>query len=263
MVGRRSSTQAGELLTYLSSLARKEVRSTYLKQNLGLIASNIALSCSSLVGVKLEALYFEGDEWKGSKLNKATFDNCAFLEIVLNDCAWVDCHFIGCQIEGLTYNDTTRFDNSVFDDGCHVLGILRDENNITSFRTYIPRECQDIIESLGAHFPSKQLPRSIQVGPVRNDLRSCLEAFLRIFSRNTGATQNLIDMKLGTRAPLFQNSVLPVLIEYGLVRKTEYRGRGHQNRYELAYPVDQILKAENREATVSSNLVGFWDKLRD
>ena len=54
-----------------------------------------------------------------------------------------------------------------------------------------------------------------------------------------------------------------MLIDYGLVRKTDYRGKGHQARFELAYPVEQILKAENPEASLPNNLVGFWEKLRD
>ena len=62
---------------------------------------------------------------------------------------------------------------------------------------------------------------------------------------------------------MFRNSVLPMLIDYGLVRKTDYRGKGHQARFELAYPVEQILKAENLEASLPNNLVGFWEKLRD
>ena len=42
VVRQRSVEQTGDLLAYLGSLANKEVRSTYLKQNLGLMASNIA-----------------------------------------------------------------------------------------------------------------------------------------------------------------------------------------------------------------------------
>ena len=259
----RSPKQVGDLFAYLSSLAGSEVRSTYLKQNLGLLASSVASTVTSIAEVKLKSMYFEGAEWKGSKLAKVTFNRCTFLDVVINDCEWVDCHFINCQINGLTYNVTTRLDGSHFDENCHVLGLLKDEHGSALFRTYISEKCQAILESLGAHFPTEQQPRSIQIRPIRNNLRGCLEAFLRIFSRTTGATESLIDLKLGKRAPLFRNSVLPMLIDYGLVRKTDYRGKGHQARFELAYPVEQILKAENPEASLPNNLVGFWEKLRD
>ena len=259
----RSDEQATKLLACLNSLADKEVRTTYLKQNLGLIASNVAPACTSLAGVKLQSMYFEGDEWKGSKLAEVTFDRCTFLDVVLNDCVWVNCHFIRCQIDGLTYSETTRLDGSDFDENYRVLGVLKDEDGSLSFRNYNPETCQSILESLGACFPSEQQTRSAPVETVRKDLRACLEAFLRIFSRTTGATENLIDRKLGVRAPLFRHSVMPALIHYGLVRKTDYRGRGQQCRFELAYPVEQILKAENPESPLHGNLVKFWDELRN
>ena len=263
MIRHRSPEQAGKFFDYLSVLAYTEVRSTYLKQNLGLIAASVASINTSVAGVKLESMYFEGAELKGSKLTEATFIRCTFIDVVINDCEWIDCQFISCQINGLTYNVATRLDGLKFDENCHVLGLLKDEDDSSMFRTYVPEQCQAILESLGAHFPIKQQTRSIQIRPIRNDVRGCLEAFLRIFSRTTGAAEHLIDLKLGTRSPLFRNSVLPVLIDYGVVRKTPYRGRGQQFRFELAYPVEQILKAENPEASLPSNLVGFWEKLRD
>ena len=263
VVRSRSDEEAGKLIANLSTLAAKEVRSTYLKQNLGLIASNIASASERLAGVKLEGMYFEGDEWKGSRVRAATFERCTFIDVDLDDCVWDDCHFISCQVEGLTYNNTTKLDGSSFDENCHVSGILSHDGSPTSLRSYVPHRCQAILESLGVHFPQDEQTQSVQLRPIRNDLRACLEAFLRIFSRTTGATENTIDRKLGTRFPLFRKSMMPTLIGYGLVRKTDYRGRGHQDRFELAYPVEQILKAENPEAAVPSILIRFWDKLRD
>ena len=153
VIRHRSPEQAGKFFDYLSVLAYTEVRSTYLKQNLGLIAASVASINTSVAGVKLESMYFEGAELKGSKLTEATFIRCTFIDVVINDCEWIDCQFISCQINGLTYNVATRLDGLKCDENCHVLGLLKDEDDSSMFRTYVPEQCQAILESLGAHFP--------------------------------------------------------------------------------------------------------------
>ena len=258
----RSADESSELIRFVSSLAANEVRSTYIKQNAGLIAANVASACTGMPEVTLEAMYFEGDEWKESHLSHVTFKRCNFIDIVLSGCVWEHCHFTNCQIDGMTYDSATSLKGSQFDESCRVLGILKDERGSSTFRTYVLDRCQAILESLGAGFLHEQTFQHDKVRQVKADVRNSLDAFLRIFSRTTGTTDRVINTKLGKRAPLFRSAVLPVLIKYGLVRRTQYRGGGQQNRYELAYPVEQILKSENPDAPLPRNLVDFWETLR-
>ena len=247
---------------YLNSLARSEVRSSYLKQNVGLIVARAASAYQPLKGAKIEAAYFEGDEWKESQLEEVTFEKCTFLNVVLTGCRWINCRFAACDFNGLSYDVTTSLRGSEFDRNCRVLGVLRVEEGLDHFRTYVPDKCQTIVELLGGRFMAEQHHHADTVAPVRDDLRSCLEAFLRIFSRNTGASDQVIALKLGSRRPLFRQSVLPLLSEHELIRKTQYRGSGHQDRFELVYPVEEILMAEDPEAPVTRSLVDFWEGLR-
>lgn len=249
-------------LRYLNSLARSEVRSGYLKQNIGLIVARAASACPPLKRAKIEAMYFEGDEWKESQLKEVTFERCTFLNAVLSGSRWIDCRFLACDFNGLSYNVRTSLKGSEFDTNCRILGVLKVEEDSDHFRTYVPEKCRTIIGSLGGRFTAEQRDHVDAVVPVNDDLRGCLETFLRIFSRNTGASDQVIDLKLGRRRPLFRKSVLPPLLEHELIRKTQYRGSGHQDRFELVYPVEEILMAEDPEAPVSRSLVEFWDELR-
>ncbi len=56
--------------------------------------------------------------------------------------------------------------------------------------------------------------------------------------------------KLGKRYANFESQVLPLLTDYDVIRATEYRGSGHQRRFELNYPIEQILKAGDPDAAV-------------
>ena len=207
-------------------------------------------------------MYFEGDEWKESQLREVTFERCTFLNAVLSGSTWIDCRFVACDFNGLSYDVTTSLKGSEFDTNSRVLGVLKVEEDSDHFRTYVPEKCRTIIKSLGGRFAAVNQDQADPAVPVNDDLRGCLEAFLRIFSRNTGASDQVIDRKLGSRRPLFRNSVLPLLLEHELIRKTQYRGSGHQDRFELVYPVEEILMAEDPDAPLSSSLVEFWDELR-
>jgi hypothetical protein len=144
----------------------------------------------------------------------------------------------------------------------YVLGILethRDE--VGGFRDYVPEHCNKILQDRGAKFETEAgEPRVITLVP--EDRRKMLDTFLRIFTRNSGATEEVMHVKLGKRYSKFEDEILPLLTEYDVIRPTEYRGSGHQRRFELNFPLEQILKAEDPDALVPQNLKGFWAKMR-
>ena len=77
-----------------------------------------------------------------------------------------------------------------------------------------------------------------------------------------GQTRILIQTKLGPRLYLFKKTVLPALLNHGVIRRTEYRGSGCQQRYELNFPIELILQAEDQQSTAPQELITFWNDLR-
>jgi hypothetical protein len=129
-------------------------------------------------------------------------------------------------------------------------------------RDYVPAECERILEALGAKFEkTPELPFG-ESGSIPDESRSALNAFLRIFSRNSGAVDDVIAVKLGARLAHFQKEILPALTKHQVVRGTSYRGRGKHDRYELNYPIEMILRAEDPAAQVPDTLKAFWSELR-
>jgi hypothetical protein len=86
--------------------------------------------------------------------------------------------------------------------------------------------------------------------------------FLRIFSRSSGTTENVITLKLGPHLHLFNKVLLPALLKNGVIRSAEYHGSGAQERYELSFPIDTILQAEDPSGTAPAQLKSFWNGLR-
>jgi hypothetical protein len=143
------------------------------------------------------------------------------------------------------------------------VGIFRaQEDELSSLRNYVPDQCAKILRDLGATFLEPKLEKGKAVRPIPEDERSALESFFRIFSRNSGASEQVIQLKLGTRLYVFQKVILPALQRHQIVRSAEYRGKGHQSRFELNYPLDVILKGEDPNSATPTEVKDFWEELR-
>jgi NACHT domain len=255
--------QAADIINNLSTLTASELKSTYLKQNAGLIASQMARSCDQPIrSLKFDSMYFEGDAWACATLEEAGFRKCTFNGIDLSGTSWKSCTLVDCRIDGLAYDRETDLTGTVFDAGCQILGVLQ-KYVADGMRNYVPEECQRILEDLGAKVEkAPELPFG-PVVPIPEESRSALNAFLRIFNRNSGAVDDVIATKLGVRLAHFEKYVLPLLEKYNVVKGTSYRGRGKHDRYELNFPIELILQAEDSTAQAPDNLKAFWSALRD
>jgi Pentapeptide repeats (9 copies) len=237
-----------------------ELRSGYMKQNSGLIAGELAQVAVS--DVKFDSMYFEKEVLRASRLDRAEFRRCVFNDLVIVDCEWTDCNFKESEVLGITVQNT-RLDGCLFDGGCRVVGVLDGGGQDEGFRTYVPENCERILTNCGAQFPKSTLfPRRQPVPPVSDDRRQALEKFLRIFERNTGAVESVIQLKLGRRLSVLEKEILPMLLKHEVIRQTPYRGRGAQNRYELCFPLETILQAEDPESPAPTQLINFWQELR-
>jgi hypothetical protein len=255
------TSQARQLVATLSEICRSELRSGYVKQNAGLLAAGLAPISGK--GLEFDSMYFEGDALRGSSIAESVFTKCVFNDVVLTDVNWTGCRFRGCQVLGLTVNHT-RMENCEFDEASRVQGVLEAPLSEERFRSYVPEVCERILARRGVSFPRSQEgppPRALPLVPDAR--RAALERFLRIFERNTGAVGAVIQMKLGAKLHVFQTEVLPALLRHDVVRKTVYRGRGTQDRYELTLPLEVILSAEDPDSGAPPQVIAFWQDLRD
>jgi hypothetical protein len=263
VIEERTAGTVGQIVSSLSAMCRAEVRSTYLKQNAGLIAARLAATVPESENLVFESIYFEGDHWVGTSLLKGRFSRCVFNGIDLRGCDWRECRFEGCDLQSLTVDERTRLNGCRFDEGTRVTGLLEANEDEDSMRRFVPDICEDLLAKHGAIFEhTSETQLSLDLRPVRTDLRAALNRFLRIFSRNSGTNENTIKLRLGQRTHLFNKTVLPLLLDHGVIRQTDYRGSGAQERYELASPIDAILAAEDPKGPAPAQLKAFWEALR-
>ncbi len=260
-----SAKQVKIIIDNFNSMTKSEVRSSYLKRNAGLLSSKLANLHGRVLDTPFtfESMYFEGEDLQDSHLDGANFVRCTFINANFSKAHLTRCSFTECRIDGLTFDSETKLTGTSFDAGSQVLGVLRASGNNTGMRNYVPAQCQEMLEQLGAAFAIETVAIPATVDSVPQEWHHAIEAFLRIFSRNSGATESVIKMKLGPRHHLFRTKILPQLIKCEVIRRTEYFGKGEQERYELNFPVDAILKGEQSDAFLPKQISTFWDNLRE
>jgi hypothetical protein len=255
--------EARSLIKWLSGICKDEVRSSYLRQNIGKLSGVISrVIPGGTSNLTFSWMFFDGNCWKCAELSECVFQHCMFLNADLSGTKYSHCRFEECQIDGLIIDDETLLEGSSFDTGSQVVGVLkRPRDGEASLKNYVPNECRHILEQVGARFDT---PVEVQkkVPPVRPQLRGVLDAFLRIFAKNTGVNEDVARTKLGSRYGTFDHEILPCLRKFDVVRLALYSGGGQQERWELNYPIESILKAEDPRSNAPSNLRAFWEKLR-
>jgi uncharacterized protein YjbI with pentapeptide repeats len=260
-----SQSKSRELISWFSETCQRELRSSYLKQNLGMITSRMSGRCKDATGTTefaVDSMYFEGDSWKESVLKGSSFRRCTLTNVDLSGAIWENCKFAECNIDGLVIDDKSRLTGTVFDASCIVMGVLvRSSDDDTRMKNYVPKQCQLMLERVGAKFEVETAP-GLTSKPVPDETRRILNSFFRIFSRNTGANENVLRMRLGARYATFRKNLLPAMTRYGIVREVEYDGSGQQERFELCFPIEVILRAEDHAAAAPRNLKEFWESLR-
>jgi hypothetical protein len=259
-----SGERAIAIVQWLSSICRDEVRSTYLKQNLGAISAQILrrFSGGEIFEFQMDSMYFEGPVWCGSKLTNGRFSGCTFLNVDLSGAEWKDCRLSGCSIDGMIIDKDTSLNGVNFALDCFVAGVLtRLEDGEERLKSYVPEDCRDQLRLAGAVFEGPAIPPRVHE-PVAPDRRHALDAFLRIFSRSSGANEGVVKTKLGARYSTLRGQVLPLAVKHGVVREAKFSGGGTQERWELNYPIETIVRAEDPQANAPSNLRAFWEDLR-
>ena len=264
--GRGSRGISREIVAWFSETCQKEVRSSYLRQNLGLITARIAgrfVDRVDSVGFSMGSMYFEGDSWSESVLTSALFKRCTFVNVDLSGASWTACRFVECNVDGLILDSRSCLRGTTFDSSCLVTGVLKKaSDDDMRMKSYVPDECRSQLEREGAVFEVEEVPAPA-LKPIPAQVRKMLDAFFRIFSRNSGANENVLRLRMGARFTDFRRNLLPTMLRHGVVRKVDYDGSGQQERFELCFPIESILRAEDPLSIAPRNLKDFWGSLRE
>jgi len=224
-------------LKHLIKLAMNENTASFIRENCGALAirlldgvrleSNVVLNLSfpidslharSLTDFRFSNCYFQGSSLKKASITNCIFDNCIFERLELaDDFNSKDNHMNNCNIRALLLPNS---DSYIFDPKS-IKQILSDYK--LSSQDELVEEARILIE------PDEELKLT--------------ERVLRIFTRKTQVTENIIKLRCSDKATFFENSILPKLLSANILKKVQYMGQGRQLCFQLNIFMSQLENA--------------------
>lgn len=90
-----------------------------------------------------------------------------------------------------------------------------------------------------------------------------VQRFLRAFLRSNALNESTIRQRLGVNSSRFFKSLLPELLQAGVVREVPYLGHGTQRRMKLAVPMTRIEEAMRAAGGKFDDLVQAFRQATD
>lgn len=237
---RRRGGNRKKQLVLLQRLADGEMPASFVRENCGALTLALLHDVDGPYAVR--NMSFPADALRGRRLRNVTVTGSYFHATGLAETELCGCKFENCDFERLEMDGSEKISHSSFDDRCSVGSVVR-------------LDAGDQIARFGPDAIAGELRRAgleIELATSReaaapeehpdDDMR-VVQRFLRAFLRSNALNESTIRQRLGVNASRFLKSLLPELLQAGVVREVPYQGHGTQRRMKLAAPMARIEEA--------------------
>ena len=232
---RRGGGDLIETLKVLQALSRVTSSTSHAMDNVGALTIRLLERVADDETVEAGNLTFPLDALNRRQLGKVTFRGCQFQSTSVQNSSLGGCRFVGCTFHQLELPHGFDARGAVLD-RCEVICIMTPTGYV-----YDPVMVQQGLKDVG--FNVKAAPKKVlvEVPSTEPDEESKVaERALRIFMRATQINEEVFRRKLGDRANMFFQSVLPKMLDNRVLEEVPYRGGGTQHRYKLCVPMSKI-----------------------
>ncbi len=192
---------------------------------------------------ELKNLQFPINALRSRRLKNIYFKNCYFARTSVTNSKFENCIFKDCVFENLCFSlesDEKRLQwiNSSLQDS-KVHSIMTE----TQVSLWNPEEISALLKEEGYVKEEEFTPSTIAIVPVKDEKLECFEKILRYFMRSTHISDSVIRKKAGDRYLLFQDEILPVLLEKQIFIEIQNRSSDNQSRFRLGVSFSSINAA--------------------
>lgn len=238
---RRHGAGIGEPLAVLQGLADGELSASFVMENCGALATAFLDGAPDgereLRNMSFPAGALERRRLKGIKVSGSYFHATSLAEAHLRDCAFLDCDFERIELDG-----SERVSEASLDEECNVASVVRVSTG-DEFALFDPAQIRQELRRAGFEIGCSEASETEPAVQIPDDDLRLVQRFLRGFLRATAINEATIRQRLGVNANPFFKSVLPRLIQAGVVEEVHYQGHGDQMRLRLSVPMAGIEQA--------------------
>lgn len=239
---------------FLQQLCSDEAYVSYVRENAGAIVGTLLPGLSGKA-VVLDGMTIAVNSLTNISVRNVTFKNCFIKSNSLGNSTIENCIFDACSIERLILPKIFHLTNVVLNQ-CDIQSILLEEDEKEVFD---PNGIVLILKSKGFIIPEEKDKMKGTITEYKEDEDLMLtEKALRRFIRSNQINENIFRLRLGPQANHFLESLLPQLLEVGIIQPASYSGHGQQDRYRLSVPMEKVLKALQSSRGTFSNFLAFF-----
>ena len=239
---RRHGAGLREPLGLLQRLTESEFPMSFVRENCGALAVAFADGFSDGV-CEVQNMSFPDGALRKRRLRNFTISRSYFHATGLDDGVLTNCKFLDCEFERLEIDGSEQVSGSSLDE-CKVFSIVRvdgEDHHAQFDPEQIRRDLRQIGFEIGGDATTEVEPPA-ETPDLDRDLR-LVQRFLRGFLRATALNESTIRQRLGVSANHFFNSLLPKLLQAGVVEEIQFSGGGDQRRMRLSARMTRIEKA--------------------
>ncbi len=220
-------------LRHLVNVCVAEGPASYARENCGSLIIRI-LGEGSAAGSEVTGALMPTDSLANRRIAAATFKDCYFQPTVLHNTRLEDCVFEKCEFERLEIDTGNKISSAVLRDSIVRSVVLQDKDV-----TYFDPSTIDRLLGEAGFSPEPSRGAALQLlSPERpaepDEALVLVTRALRPFQRATEVNEGVLRQRLGQKASMFFDSVLPSLLRSGTLRVVPYKGGGRQARYRLS-----------------------------
>ena len=239
-------------LRMITQVALADSSVSYVAENTAALVIRVLGALPDAKGIELQKFVFAPDAMKGKKINGAVFKDCSFSRTSLEGSTLTKSCFLRCVFEEIDLAGLSNIDEVKLQE-CSM-GCVRD--NVGSI--YDPVAIIETLRKSGFSVLTEKRLEGAHDEP--DELTKLAARALRTFLRATTVNQMTLEKRLGTMSHRFFRSVLPLMLERGVLKEVDYSGKGpRQRRFKLATSMQGIENALSRGKDMS--LAGFLGEL--
>jgi hypothetical protein len=234
----RESGKARELVGLLLEIAKGELPTSFVLENIGRLMLRTLDNDNGLNRLQIENISFAANSLLGRTLRNMEFKNCYFAPTGLLSTSLQNVVFRSCRFERIeSYQDASI--DALFVD-CDVAAVA--EPSEQGF-LYDPNAVQFQLRRIGFKFDEAAgLEPPITAANPDGEL-VLTERLVRIFLRTTQVNEATLRVKFGANGAWVIDQVVPRLLENGVLEQVGYHGSGTQRRFKLAMPMQTLQEA--------------------
>lgn len=228
-----------DLAIFIAQISKLDGQASYTKENCGnLICRLITDADFDGREITLEDVVFGIDSLRDCKLENINFKKCYFSQGSYEFSSLKSSCFTDCTFGQIRIYESTQINDCYFEN-CNIDSVRIEP---TGLELWEPDAIHKYLTDRGARFDSYENDLEEPQPLVMDDSLASVEKLLRYFMRSTHISESVIKIKLGDKGGAFLDSIVPDLLNSGLLEEIDNRGSGQQRRFRLAKPLQLINK---------------------